>query len=96
MLSNKDSIVLGLVTGLLIAVAGYFIALGSNEWISALIDRPFAFKESTVALIAICLNLIAVSYFRRRYMNKSLRGLMLIMMTLAVVWFLYYGQDLMG
>lgn len=93
---KHDSILIGVVTGLIITAGGYFIAMGANEWITSALEKPFAFKQSTVALIAICLNMIAVGYFRRRYMNQSLRGLLFLMMGLAVAWFFNYGQSLMN
>lgn len=92
---KNDSILLGIGAGFAISAAGYFIAMGANEWISNAMDKPFAFKESTVALLAICLNMIAVSYFRRRYMFKSQRGILFLMMALAVAWFIIYGQVLL-
>lgn len=92
---KNDSLLIGIVAGVVITLGGYFIALGSNEWISSALDKPFAFKQSTVALLAISLNMLAVNYFRKRYMNKSLRGVLFFMMGLALAWFFNYGQDLM-
>lgn len=93
---KNDSLLIGIAAGITISVGGYFIAMGANEWISNALDKPFAFKQSTVALMAICINMIAVGYFRKRYMNQSLRGILFLMMALAIVWFIVYGQDLLN
>jgi Co/Zn/Cd efflux system component len=93
---KHDSLLIGIATGVVISVSGYFIAVGANEWISSALDKPFTFKASTVALIAICLNMLSLGYFRRRYMHQSIRGILFLMMGLAIAWFVVYGQDLLN
>lgn len=94
MLPKNDQLWLGLVLGLILPVMGYFLAIQSNEWIASALNKPFAFKESTVFLIAICANMLPIGYFRRRFYTKALRGVMVVTMLLALGWFIKFGSGL--
>ncbi len=95
MVSNNDKLWIGLLAGLVIPFLGYFLALQANGWIASAIDRPFAFKESTVALIGICLNMLPLGYFRRRMLGRALQGTLVITMVLAIAWFVKYGTGIL-
>lgn len=96
MVPKNDSILFGVLVGIVVTVAGYYIARSSSEWIAAAIDRPFTFKDSTIFIIAICMNMLPMGYFRRRYYNKSLRGIMFFIMGLVSFWFVQFGTDLLN
>lgn len=95
MVPRNDNLLVGLVVSLLIPVIAYFLLGGLQEMISDGAQRSFAFKERTVALIAICLNVLPLNYFRKTYRNRSLRGLATGTMILAFAWFFYYGRELL-
>lgn len=96
MISKYDNIAVGLVVSFVVAFIAYALLLQAQEFISGQFGRPVTFRENTIALLAICLNVLPMNYFRRRYHNKSLRGLVIGTMLLAGVWFFYYGRDLLG
>lgn len=95
MIPKNDHLLLGVIVGLLLPALGYFLALQSNDWIGRAISRPFAFKESTVFLVGICSNLLGISYFHRRYYRNALRGIVMVTMLMAIVWFLRFGTDIL-
>lgn len=96
MLKNNDQIWLGALIGLLVPALAFFLISNSNELISSLINRSFNWQERTVAIMAICCNMIPMGSFRRNYLNKSLRGLIMITMALTIAWFFMYGRALTG
>ncbi|MEM9259164.1 MAG: hypothetical protein AAGA62_05920, partial [Bacteroidota bacterium] len=96
MVSKYDHLLTGLLTALIVSVLGYYLLNMVAGWISESATRPIAFQERTLALIALCLNLVPMNIFRKIYHNKSLRGLVLGTMILAGVWFFQFGQELLG
>lgn len=96
MISKYDKIIVGFVVSLVVAFITYALLLQALEFISDQSGQTIVFRDNTVALLAICLNVLPMNYFRRRYHNKSLRGLVIGTMLLAGVWFFYYGRDLIN
>ena len=95
MVSRYDHIVTGLVAAFAVAFIGYGLLLQLQDILSESFATTFAFRERSVALIAIALTVIPMSYFRKRYHNRSLRGLVIGTMIMAAAWFFYYGRDLL-
>ena len=60
------------------------------------INAALNFKPRTLALMAVCINVLPMNYFRRRYHNRSLRGLVIGTVLLAGVWFVYFGRELLN
>lgn len=96
MLSKYDKILVGLAVSLAVAFIAYALLLQAQDLIADQMGRPFEFQDRSIALLAICLNVLPMNYFRRRYHNKSLRGLVIGTMLLAGAWFFYFGRDLIG
>jgi len=93
---NNDSFLVGLIVGLIVPAAGYYLITLANPWVTDLINRPFAFQDRTVAIMAICCNMLPMGFFRRGAWHESVRGLLTVTMGLAVVWFLIYGRAILG
>ena len=96
MVSKYDTILLGLAVAFLVATVGFALAMQGVDAANALFDVEMRFRERSLALIGICLNIIPMNYFRKRYYNKALRGLVVGTFVLAIVWFFRYGQDLLN
>ncbi len=96
MVPKNDNLLTGLVVSLIIPVLSYFLLLQLQSMISEGSGKAISFELRTVALIAICLNVMPLNYFRKTYRNRSLRGLATGTMILAMAWFFYFGQDLLG
>ncbi|MBC6996092.1 hypothetical protein QWY85_04690 [Neolewinella lacunae] len=96
MVSKYDHLLVGLLTSVVISFIAYALLIQGVEWASGLAERNIVFQPRTVALMAICLNVLPMNYFRRRYHNRSLRGLVIGTMLMATLWFVYYGRDLLN
>jgi dolichyl-phosphate-mannose--protein O-mannosyl transferase len=100
MLDNRDKLWIGLLIGLVVPFVGYAIilmileALGASESLAEK-NLNFDFKERTLALLALALNLIPMRIFMRKYMNKALRGLVLATLVYGLVWMVYFGSKLL-
>ena len=96
---NRNEIWAGLVFGILLPVLGFMLLY---EIFALLELRGYAssagfsanFRERTVAIIAIALNLIPLNLFRRRRWDLSMRGVVIATTVLAFVWVLRYGVQL--
>lgn len=93
---KNDHWLAGVLVGVATTLATYYLATSANEWIEAALNKPFAFQDRTVAILSIALNIFPMEYLRRAYRHKSLQGLMLFVMALALAWFIFYGRDLLN
>ncbi len=89
----RDRFIYGFLWGILLPTIG-FAAL---YFINDLIDRKsilganfYGFKDSTVALTAICFNLIPTYFANRRYMDNFIRGIMIPTVIASFAWFFYF------
>lgn len=96
MVPKNDKLVTGLAVSLIVPVLAYFLLLQLQGMIAEGSGKAIAFEPRTIALIAICLNVLPLNYFRKVYRNRSIRGLATGTMLLALAWFFYYGRDLLG
>lgn len=96
MVPKNDRLLTGLIVSLIIPTIAYFLLLQLQAMIGEGAGQDISFELRTVALIAICLNVLPLNYFRKTYRNKSLRGLATGTMILAMAWFFYFGQELLG
>jgi hypothetical protein len=96
MVPKNDRLWVGLIVSLIIPVIAYFLLIQLQEMIGEGSGKAISFELRTVALIAICLNVIPLNYFHKTYRNRGLRGLATGTMILAMAWFFYFGRDLLG
>src|SRR5688572_17500193 len=93
---KQDSVWFGIALGLLVPAAVYallitiYTLLDSMELLS---DIGFAedFRIRTLALFAICANLVMMQRFRKSYRHETIRGLLIASMILVVIWFVMFG-----
>ena len=91
---KKDSMLLGIVIALVVITAGYFLLKYLNIWISdTVFHRKPIFRESTVQVIAIFLNVFPFRYFMMKA-NKEYtgRGILLVTFIFGLSYFFYYLQ----
>ena len=82
----------GILLGIAVTVVGYFTIHYLNIWISkAFFDKPPVFKESTVQVLAIFLNVFPFRYFMLRT-NKEYtgRGILLVTFIVGLTYFFFY------
>lgn len=95
MVPRNDNILIGLAVSLIIPAIAYVLLQQLQGMIASSAGRPIAFEQRTLALIAICLNVMPLNFFRKTYRNRSLRGLATGTMLLALVWFFWFGRGLL-
>ena len=96
---NRNKIWIGLVLGILCPAAGFLLLYGIFyllELRGAASGVGFSpdFRERTLAIVAIALNLLPMNYYRRRRWDLSMRGVVIATATLAFVWLFRYGIHL--
>ncbi|MFK8165125.1 MAG: hypothetical protein AB8H12_21955 [Lewinella sp.] len=95
MVPRNDNILIGLAVSFVVPIAAYFLLLQAQDFIASSAGRPIIFEQRSLALIAICLNVMPLNYFRKVYRNRSLRGLATGTMILALGWFFWFGRALL-
>jgi hypothetical protein len=99
MIFDRNNIWIGLATGLLIPFIGYALLLALYEQLEAAgigSSTGFSpdFRQRTIAVIAICLNVFPVNRFRRRRMTESMRGVVFATTAYVLLWVLYFANSL--
>ncbi len=97
MILSKDSIIIGLILGLAIPFVGYALLLElydqlETQGIISDIGLTETFRKRTIALLAVCMNLIPFSLFNRRRFYNGMRGLIFPTVIYVLCW-LYYFRD---
>lgn len=94
---KKDTVWIGLLFGLILPVVVYLVLLliyQLMDTIGVFSDVGFAedFRTRTLALIAICSNLIFMQTFRRFHRHhEATRGILIASMILVGIWFWKFG-----
>lgn len=96
---NRNALWFGLVVGLVLPFVGYAVLLMIYDGLESsglLSGEGFSenFRQRTLGIVAICLNLIPLNFFQKRRFTQSMRGLVLATFLYAVVWFIYFGLKL--
>jgi hypothetical protein len=94
---KKNSVWVGLTIGILLPLVVYGIlrlVYQLLDVVGILSDVGFAedFRTRTLALIAICSNLILMQTFRKKHFQyETIRGMLIASMILVAVWFWMFG-----
>ena len=96
---QRDEIWVGLLYGLLLPTAGFLLLynlFSILEIKGAASGAGFSenFRERTLAIVAIALNLLALSRFRRLRWERAMRGVVIATAFLAIIWLVRYGLKL--
>jgi hypothetical protein len=97
---NRNDVLPGLLIGLLLPVAGFAIlyqlfnlmelwGAASGTGLSA------NFRERTLAIVAIALNLIPLNIYRGRRWESAMRGVVIATGILSFAWVVRYGIQLL-
>lgn len=91
---KKDTMLHGIIIALIVMVAGYFLLKYLNIWISDyFFNRPPVFRESTIEVISIFLNVFPFRYCmlkaNREYTG---RGILLVTFIIGLFYFFNYLQ----
>jgi hypothetical protein len=94
---NRNEIWAGLLLALLLPTVGFTLLyhlFGLLEKAGAASGEGFSasFRERTLSLIALALNLVPMHLYRRRRWDLSMRGVAIATSLLAVIWLLWFGR----
>ncbi|MBK8704233.1 MAG: hypothetical protein IPN33_11840 [Saprospiraceae bacterium] len=99
MLWNKNAIWVGLILGLVIPFVGYALLLTIYDqmevwgWLNAEGFSP-NFRQRTLSVIAICLNVFPFNlYYKRRWLD-SMRGIVFPTTAYVIAWVIYFGPTI--
>ena len=98
---DRDSFPVGIFIGLVFPIMIYGILLTIYDALEIRLlasDVGFApdFRFRTLALIAICANLIPFNIYRRWGRDNTMRGMVLPTVGFVIYWFWQYGRHLVG
>ena len=101
MFLNKDAILAGAVLGTLIPFVGYALILEIYDKLASsgmISDSGLSqtFRLRTIALLAICLNLIPFIVYNRKWYYNTMRGIVFPTVIYAAIWFIYFSDGLLG
>lgn len=97
---QQDKIIVGLILGFLLPVVGYAILLEIYDQLSSsgiISDEGFSrtFRERTIALLAICFNLIPFTFFNKKRMQNGMRGLVFPTVLFVITWLIYFRESIL-
>ena len=96
---DKDALIVGLLIGLAIPFVGYatiqmiFEQIANLEFLNPE-TRTVYFRERTIAILAVCLNLIPFQLFKKRRFEKTMQGILIATFIYVFIW-IYYFANLM-
>lgn len=98
---QRNNVWIGLALGVLIPFVGYAVLLVIFEEIQAAgwltsSNGGLIFRNRTILLMAICLNLIPFSIYQRQKKAKTMRGILSATLLYSLVWVVYFGTTIFG
>ena len=93
---ENNNILIGLVIGAIVPVIGYALVEFIFQLLtdSGIMDEVNSYTENkrkrTLALIALCFNIISVQFFKSRRFNKIINGIVTATMIYAIFWVLVF------
>jgi len=96
---TKDSLPIGALLGLMIPFVGFALLLEIYDQLESAqiisdIGLSETFRKRTIALLAICFNLIPFSLFNRRRLHNSMRGVIFPTVLYVATWVIYFSSSL--
>ncbi len=94
---EKNSIPLGIFIGIFLPLAGFALLYGlfglmeEFGWVSDIGFRP-KFRERTIGIIAIALNIFPLNFYQKRRFTNSIRGIVVMTTIWVVLWLVLFGK----
>lgn len=89
---QKNAIWVGLLLGLALPLVGYALLLTIFEQLemTGILSREgfsAKFRERTLSIVAICLNVFVLNYYmRRRFFMQTMRGIVIATVICVAIW----------
>jgi uncharacterized BrkB/YihY/UPF0761 family membrane protein len=98
MFYERNHVLIGLVIGICMPIIGYALILTLLEQIdnvsSSNLQLATALKTRTLALIAICINIFLMRYYRRLRAEESMRGVFIAVGICAIAWIAKFSGEI--
>lgn len=93
---DKNSIWLGIALGLAVPFVGYAILLSIYDYLDAsgvLVRTGLSptFRQRTLMVISLCLNLLPFNYYQRIKYTDTMRGIVFPTAIYVIAWIIYFG-----
>lgn len=94
---DKNSIIIGLLIGFVLPFVGYAILLTIYEglesmgWVSS-VGFADNFRERTIGIVAIALNVYPLNVFLKRRFTNSMRGIVIATTVYVAAWMMMYAS----
>ena len=101
MLLKRNTILTGIILGILLPLAGFWIIKGLFVFFTNIgwFD-PNGFSESwrlrTISLLAICLNIFPFNWYRKNRFDESMRGLIFPTTLFVIIWVIRFQDAILG
>ena len=96
---DRNSLILGIFLGLAVPFVGYaliltlFEQLAATEWLSSE-TRTISFRARTIAVLAICLNIIPFKIYQKMWHQTTMRGIVLATLFYVGFWLFKFSGDI--
>ena len=93
---ENNNILIGLAIGAIVPVLGYVIVESVFDFMTSagIMDEvnahTMAKRKRTLALIALCFNIISVQFFKKRKYSRIINGIVTATMIYAIFWILLF------
>ena len=98
---KKDAIITGIIYGLIGPLAlfgllwGIFGFIDLKEILPKDSTLTSSFRDRTLALVALSINLLFIKLFKKKNQNESMRGIVIATFIAVVIWIVMYGRELL-
>ncbi len=98
---RHNSLLIGFAIGVTVPVLGYILLdslFGALETVGVTTPsgEQIRFKDRTMALLAICCNLLPFWRFNTRFTEATMRGVLVATAVCVIGWFLTYGSAVLS
>ncbi len=98
---KKNSIITGIVYGLIAPLALFgllwslFGFIDMQKWLPEDNTLTTNFRDRTLALVALSINLLFIKMFKKRRFDESMRGIVIATFIAVGIWVVIYGRELL-
>lgn len=97
--SKYDTLLSGIIIGLLVPFMAYGILLSLYDQLDSLgvfnpVGLSSGFRERTIALFSLICNVIPLHFLNKKYMLNAMRGIVFPTFLYVILWMYFYGMEL--
>jgi hypothetical protein len=100
-MDKRNTLLTGILPGILLPIVLYamlYAVFGLLEKGGAASGEGFSnnFRERTLAIVALAINVLLINMFKKRRWEAAMRGVVVATGVLAIVWLVKFGSGLFG